>query len=179
MTEPKTVDEIMRLVKQFAYLEAKYETNESPYPSDMNKLNKALVDVQEAITALAAERDQAVENVHSMTTATREFQADFNRIVGEYRTINRERDALAAERDSERLMRRQAQEDFGAALKAAEAERDQALKDRDAAFEMGQRYGEAGTKSIDGLVNERDALEIKCEELTEECNALKAQLEGL
>jgi seryl-tRNA synthetase len=48
--------------------------------------------------------------------------------------------------------------EFEAAIHEVCAERDQLLKDRDAAFEMGQRYGEAGQKSIDPLVAECDRL---------------------
>jgi uncharacterized coiled-coil DUF342 family protein len=83
----KTVEEIMGLAITFA---------SARYYSVGAQENEPRERLREAITALAAERDQAVENFHSMTTATREFQADFNRIVGEYRTIKQDCDALKA-----------------------------------------------------------------------------------
>ncbi len=53
---------------------------------------------------------------------------------------------------------------------------DQLCAERDAAFEMGQRYGEAGTKSIDGLVNERDALIVERDKLAADKARVEEQL---
>lgn len=57
----KTVEEIMGLVKAYGYAEARYEVNESPYPSDTDKVFQALAAVQTAVTELEKARDQAQE----------------------------------------------------------------------------------------------------------------------
>lgn len=159
----KTVEGVMGLAIEFANRIA------SGYGDERTQARDAL---KAAITALAAERDQAVAKrdeckrfykelvedflpfneclpecdsyghadecpVHNAQVSMRKMKDERDQAVKENIKLKiemqqillddpceAERDALKAERDSERLMRRQAQEDFGAALNAAEKDRD-------------------------------------------------------
>ncbi len=169
-----TADEVMGLADKYV------DYCEGHTAEEQESIREALRD---AITALAAERDQALKNREAAYAIAQQYAEAIEALGAERDLAVKENTYLKSTMLSGKtqvfLDMEQDRDDWHSRCDAIAAERDLALKDRDAAFEMGQRYGEAGTKSIDAVVEERDKLEIDCASLINSVNNLERERDVL